>query len=318
MAVHLGTPVVRRDRTGMVRLIEERFSQQGKSLADAILERELYFRISVVGTCNLSCTFCHNEGAPTHGKITLDSVEPAISAAVKAGFARVQFTGGEPLLRPDIGDFIRLARRYVDDVGVTTNGTYLPLRLDDLVCGGLRRLHVSLQTEPLEDAGMGGEWGIPDWLMPTVDRAADGEFKVRFNLPVPADCLGRAERFLAVLTARGVDVKVFSILPEGELRAAEYSLAELGTVVERVNRRNRGAPGAGEVFIRGFRPPTGIRCGTCPDFARCKEQSHSLRLGADLVLRPCLATRDWDSSFSVDDAEARIVEAAKLALDYVR
>jgi GTP 3',8-cyclase len=296
--------------------IEARLGHARATLAEAIRERDLYFRISVVGACNLSCTFCHNEGAPKTGKIKLDVVERAIVAAKQVGFDRVQFTGGEPLLRPDIGDFVRVARAHVDDVGVTTNGTYLPVRLDGLVAGGLTRLHVSLQTEPLIDAGKPGEWGIPPWLMPTVERARGGAFNLRLNLPVPADTLGEAEAFLHLLTAQGVDVKVFSVLPEGELREGAYPLEKLEAIVERVNGAQAATPGTGSVLLRGFRPPEGIRCTSCVDRDRCKEQSHSLRLGSDLTLRPCLATRAWDSRLDERDLGGSIREAALFSLDY--
>lgn len=316
MTVMLGTIATPRRREGVVGQIRDRLEEKGQTLADAIRERELYFRVSVVGTCNLSCTFCHNEGAPTAGKMNLDTLRRAVAAAVRVGFTRVQLTGGEPLLRPDIGDFVKVAREYVDDVGVTTNGTYLPQRLDDLMAGGLARMHVSLQTEPLVEAGTAQAWGIPPWLMPTVERAATGAFTLRLNLPVPADELGRTETFLYLLTRKGVNVKVFSVLPEGEMREDNYPLADLEALVERVNEENSAVDGAGEVLLRGFRPPTGIRCSSCPDLARCKEQSHSLRLGADLMLRPCLATRDWDIRLNMDRLDEELTEAALLALDY--
>ncbi|MBK3560655.1 radical SAM protein [Streptomyces sp. MBT56] len=305
-------------RDSVVSEIEQKLTDRHQTLADAIRERELYFRMSVVGTCNLSCSFCHNEGAPTSGKMNAENADRAIAAAVRAGFTRVQLTGGEPLLRQDIDDFVRVARRHVDDVGVTTNGTYLPKRLDALMEAGLARIHVSLQTEPLEEAGENGAWGIPDWLLPTVERARSGAFSLRFNLPVPADCLDRADAFLDLLTFNGVDVKVFSVLPEGQEREGAYPLERLEEIVEQANARAVAPAGKrpGEVFIRGFRPPSGLRCGTCRDAARCMEQSHSLRLGADMKFRPCLATRDWDSWFTEEDLDATVREAALLALDY--
>ena len=64
---------------------------------------------------------------------TGDTLRDHFAAAVQVGFTRIQFTGGEPLLRPDVGAFVGLARRYEADVGVTTNRTYLPVRLEDLV-----------------------------------------------------------------------------------------------------------------------------------------------------------------------------------------
>jgi molybdenum cofactor biosynthesis enzyme MoaA len=302
-------------REAVLAEIRKRLEERGETLADAIAARDLYFRVSLVGACNLSCTFCHNEGAPKEGKIKLEDVDVAIDAAVKAGFTRVQFTGGEPLLRPDVAEFVRLARTYVDDVGVTTNGVYLPRRIDGLLEAGIARMHVSLQTESLIAAGDEQRWGIPPWLVPTVDLASSGAFRLRVNLPVPADTMAQAETFLHDVTEVGVDVKVFAVLPEGQVKEEEYPLDRLEGMVERINAARAGAE-RGSVLLRGYRPPEGVRCPTCSDRPRCMEQSHSLRLGADLTLRPCLATRQWDSSFAGASVEQNVREAALLALDY--
>jgi molybdenum cofactor biosynthesis enzyme MoaA len=273
--------------------------------------------VSVIGGCNLSCPFCHNEGAPTHGFLKLEVAETAIAAAAAAGFTRVQFTGGEPLLRLDIGDFVRAAKRHVDDVGVTTNGTYLMRALDPLVDAGISRIHVSLQTESLIEAGTPEAWGIPTWLAPTIERSNAGAFALRLNLPVPAEFLATTERFLDLLGEHRCDVKVFSVLPEGTTRDRPYPMDQLQAMVDRVNQQRRAARiSSGEVFLRGYRPPSGIRCPSCADRDRCKEQSHSLRLGSDLMLRPCLATRAWDTPLDLPSVHSSVLESAKLALDY--
>lgn len=303
-------------REGVLADIRNRLSTRCTTLPQEIRKRDLYFRVSVVGGCNLSCTFCHNEGAPTRGSLSLDVAERAIESAAKVGFYRVQLTGGEPLLRTDIADFVRVAHRYVDDVGVTTNGTFLMRSLDSLVAANLTRIHVSLQTESLIEAGTVDRWDIPDWLVPTIDRANQGAFILRLNLPVPADCLSAAEDFLRLLAEHRCDVKVFSVLPEGTNRDDPYPFEALEEMVVRVNAQRHQAKISGEVLLRGYRPPAGIRCPSCPDRERCKEQSHSLRLGADLVLRPCLATRGWDMVLRENDIEASVLEAALLALDY--
>ena len=136
-------------RQEMLNAIRQRLQDQGVTLADVISLRKLYFRVSVISTCNLSCLFCHNEGAPTGGRINLDFARKAIEAAREIGFNRVQFTGGEPLLRKDIGDFVGMARSLINDVGVTTNGLLLPERIDSLINNSITRIHISLQTETL-------------------------------------------------------------------------------------------------------------------------------------------------------------------------
>lgn len=313
--------VLREARLAAVAAVRSRLQAQSVTLGQAIRSRDLYFRVSLVGACNLSCAFCHNEGAPNRGKIRLSDFELAVRAAAAVGFSRIQLTGGEPLLRPDVADFVRVASAHSPDVGITTNGVYLPDRLHSLTETPLRRLHISLQTESLIDAGSAEEWGVPSFLDAAMAAAGAGSFAIRLNLPVPADSLGPAERFLRRLTREGADVKVFSVLPSrmpiSDLVSRPPAAYPLGELEEMVNRLNAaGGSGRGAVQLRGFRPPAGIRCGSCRSRALCKEQSHSLRLGSDLVLRPCLATRDWDAPFDASDAEGCVTEAALLALDY--
>ena len=191
--------------------------------------------------------------------------------------------------------------------------------MDGLVAAGLHRLHVSLQTETLTDESRGSEWRAPEWLMPTVNRAATGDYILRLNLPIPADSLVEARTIPVWLTAQRISAKVFSLLPE-RAGGIDYPLNELENLVRRVNSNNRSDPNAGRVDLRGYRPPAAFRCDSCNDRPRCREQSRSLRLGADWVLRPCLATRDWDMplDWPLDAAalEAAVREQAILALDY--
>jgi molybdenum cofactor biosynthesis enzyme MoaA len=295
--------------------IRARLADADTTLREAILRRHLYFRVSVVGACNLGCSFCHNEGAPKTGKLNVDNAQIAFDSAARVGFERIQLTGGEPLLRPDIARFVYEARRSFSDVGVTTNGVYLPRRIEGMVEAGLTRLHVSLQTESLIDAGSVARWDVPKWLRPAIERANAAGVEVRVNLPVPADLLPQAEAFLAQLQGEGVSAKVFSVLPEGEAGQSTraYPVQDLEDLVQRARDPHR--PPA-SIVVRGYRPPAGLRCPTCSERARCKEQSHSLRLGADLVLRPCLATRRWDAGLDLGDPDRSIAEAATLAIDY--
>jgi len=308
-------PVVAETRSSMQTKIKRRLDESGKTISEAIAERKLYFRISLVSHCNLACPFCHNEGAPLRGRLDLAFATEAIKAAAGVGFTRVQFTGGEPLLHPQVAEFVGSARSIVADVGITTNGTFLEKHLDSLVQNRLTRLHISLQVEPLEMAGKNGVWGVPEWLISALDLAAKRAFLLRLNLPVPSNSLPKAKGFLEELAPYGCDIKTFSILPEGATRNGLYPLEELIEIVEVENRRRSEAGQIGTVQLRGYRPPTGIRCRTCPDQSRCKEQSHSLRLGADRMLRPCLATRAWDSVLE-GSFEPQIRNATLLALDY--
>ena len=71
-----------------------------------------------------------------------------VRVAARLGFWRVRVTGGEPLVRKGIVDFVgRLASiPGIADVSLTTNGVLLADMAGDLSRAGLRRVNVSLDT----------------------------------------------------------------------------------------------------------------------------------------------------------------------------
>jgi cyclic pyranopterin phosphate synthase len=69
-------------------------------------------------------------------------------AAVALGFKKFRVTGGEPLVRPGVVDFIGrlIATPGVESVQLTTNGTRLPALAQPLHDAGLRRINISLDA----------------------------------------------------------------------------------------------------------------------------------------------------------------------------
>jgi cyclic pyranopterin phosphate synthase len=71
------------------------------------------------------------------------------------GIRKVRVTGGEPLLRDGVVDFIRHLRQLpgLEDVAITTNGYLLPEMAKDLAAAGSPRVTVSLDsTDPVKFA----------------------------------------------------------------------------------------------------------------------------------------------------------------------
>jgi cyclic pyranopterin phosphate synthase len=103
-------------------------------------------RISLTPACNLRCIYCHAEG-----EISPQSLLPAgqireiMQIAREFEFRSVKFTGGEPILRPDILEIIRSVPEGMES-SITTNGTLLAGYASDLKDAGLSRLNVSLDS----------------------------------------------------------------------------------------------------------------------------------------------------------------------------
>jgi cyclic pyranopterin phosphate synthase len=103
-------------------------------------------RISLTSKCNLSCIYCHREGENTP-KEPLSAAEIAeiLRVAAHFGIRSVKFTGGEPMLRPDLLEIIRSVPAGMES-SITTNGTLLSGLAADLKQAGLRRVNVSIDS----------------------------------------------------------------------------------------------------------------------------------------------------------------------------
>jgi len=63
------------------------------------------------------------------------------------GIRKIRITGGEPLVREGVEEFIaRLHALGIEDLSMTTNGHLLAERCDRLIAAGLRRINISLDS----------------------------------------------------------------------------------------------------------------------------------------------------------------------------
>ena len=110
-------------------------------------------RISVTDRCNYKCVYCRtgNEGA-LYGDLPFADYLRMARVLVELGIQKVRITGGEPLLRKGVIDFVRqLAKlRTTDgddlDIALTTNGHLLADMAQPLKDAGLRRVTVSMDA----------------------------------------------------------------------------------------------------------------------------------------------------------------------------
>ena len=110
-----------------------------------------YLRLSVTDRCNLRCAYCSRTQRDFIPHLEILSYEEhleLISAARRLGVDKVRLTGGEPFARKDFLTFLqRIMARFPDlDLRLTTNGTLIPEKMQQLKDIGLSRLNISLDT----------------------------------------------------------------------------------------------------------------------------------------------------------------------------
>lgn len=114
-----------------------------------------YLRLSITNDCNLNCLYCRP--CTSHPFIPFEKQDEALSSEemidivkvlVANGIRKVRITGGEPLLREDVVGLVEMLSRMkgLEEISMTTNGTFLAKRARQLKRAGLSRINISLDT----------------------------------------------------------------------------------------------------------------------------------------------------------------------------
>ena len=108
-------------------------------------------RLSVTDRCNLRCHYCMPEAdyawLERDSLLSFEELSALVDGFIELGVKKVRLTGGEPLLRRDLPDFVSmLARKPLHDLAMTTNGVLLSKYAQELKDAGLGRLTLSLDT----------------------------------------------------------------------------------------------------------------------------------------------------------------------------
>ena len=110
-------------------------------------------RISITDRCNYKCVYCRtgNEGA-IYGELPFADYLRMARVLVSLGITKIRITGGEPLLRKGVVEFVRelsvlrANSGYELDLAITTNGHLLADLVQPLRDAGLNRVTVSMDA----------------------------------------------------------------------------------------------------------------------------------------------------------------------------
>jgi cyclic pyranopterin phosphate synthase len=128
-------------------------------MQDRYGHRISYLRVSITDRCNERCTYCMpqelQEWLPRAEILTFEETLRLIRVATELGVSKVRITGGEPLTRRDVIDFIRRIPEIpgIRSIGLSTNGTLLARETAPsktmasvLRAAGVESVNISLDT----------------------------------------------------------------------------------------------------------------------------------------------------------------------------
>ncbi|NIJ55711.1 GTP 3',8-cyclase MoaA [Dyadobacter arcticus] len=119
-------------------------------IVDTFGRKHTYLRISLTDKCNLRCTYCmpkeDMQFMPSKWLMQADEIQALAEIFVDMGVDKIRLTGGEPLIRKDVGQIIEELGQLQSSLTLTTNAVFVDQFIGTLKNSGVRSLNVSLDT----------------------------------------------------------------------------------------------------------------------------------------------------------------------------
>lgn len=282
-----------------------RMGELRMSLVDRHGRLHTDLRVSLTDRCSLRCTYCMpSAGLPwlrSDEILTTPEMTRLVSIAVALGIEEVRFTGGEPLLRPDIIDIVEAVHALPQAplMSVTTNGIRLPGLAAPLADAGIERVNISLDTLHRDRfVSMTRRDRLVDVLAGVAAAKAAGLQPVKVNAVLMRGVNDdEAVPMLRWAIAEGVQLRFIEQMPLDAqhgwdrtlMVTAEEILADLSGSFALTEVAGRGSAPAQEWAIDGGPSTVGIIASVTRPF--CGD-CNRVRLTADGQLRSCLFARD--------------------------
>ncbi len=272
-----------------------------------------YLRVSITDRCNERCTYCMpqelQEWLPRQEILTFEETLRLIRIAADLGVSKVRVTGGEPLTRRDVINFIRRIPDIsgINSIGLSTNGTLLVREIASgktmaaaLRDAGVQSVNISLDTLDRDTYSQITGRDFHEQVISGIDAAiAAGFGQIKLNTVLMR---GRNEDQLIPLIefagARDLILRFIEMMPVSTtdvldednfmpiLEAKRIIESFYGSLIPETEFRTNGP--AIYYQIPGRKQRIGF-IGAMTNLHFC-ESCNKLRLTCDGKLRPCLGS----------------------------
>ena len=275
-------------------------------LIDISNRRLNYLRVSITDRCNLRCMYCepHKRMEKLYHEQILRYEEfiRLIRIGVRLGINKVRVTGGEPLVRKGVDNFLRQLGHIkgLQDISLTTNGVLLKDHLDRLRKAGITRINISLDSlNPEKFRKITGSNDFCKVWETIIEAHKRGFYPIKLNVVVLG---GVNDHEIIDLAKLSFDypfhIRFIEYMPVGPKplsfdRAiyADEILERLKSLGELVPVRREFLDGPARRYkFRGAPGEIGIICPISHHFC---DQCNRLRITAEGRLRACLLSNDF-------------------------
>ena len=272
-------------------------------MIDGFGRRIEYLRVSVTDKCNLRCVYCMPlEGLPWLKReeiLSYEEIERVVRTMAGMGLKRVRITGGEPLVRRDLPDLIRMisAIPEIDDLSLSTNAVLLADQAEALKDAGVQRLNVSLDSlKPDRVDAIARRPGSFPKIMEGLDAAEKAGFApLKINVVlIQGQNDDEIEDFANISRERPWHIRFIELMPTGaNLDLSAKNFVSCADALRRVRAIEELEPvegpfGNGPADYYRFPDALGTVGVITPMSHNYCDRCNRMRLTASGQLRPCL------------------------------
>ncbi len=184
-----------------------------------------YLRVSVTDRCDFRCTYCMAEDMqflPKKDILSLEELEDICRVFMKLGTRKIRLTGGEPLVRKGIMQVINNLGKEVgnslDELTITTNGSQLETKAEELFNAGVRRINVSLDHLDPDKFKEITRWGDLEKVKRGLKKARDVGLKIKINTVAISNFNQyHLPEILAWCGEENFDMTIIEVMPMGDI-----------------------------------------------------------------------------------------------------
>jgi MoaA/NifB/PqqE/SkfB family radical SAM enzyme len=169
----------------------------------------------VTKKCNYHCPFCLS-GDQDSNDLPLNKIKSIIDILAKANIVRIDFTGGEPFLRPDFCEILTYASNKGIETLVTSNGSIWSEKIARILLKTNTLLLISLDGDKnIHDKSRGD--GAYDKAVESIKKYRDAGVPLRINYLIRKDNLDKIDYVYRLVKELGID-RLFYIFiaPQGK------------------------------------------------------------------------------------------------------
>lgn len=196
-----------------------------KVLEDKYGRRFQYLRLSITDVCNFRCQYCLPDGYQCDSDrdfLSVGEVRNIAKAFAQLGTSKIRITGGEPSLRKDLPEILRVCADTpgIEELAITTNGYKLPEQIQQWVDAGLTQLNVSIDSlDPRMFESITGHDKL-EHILKGVDTALALGVKVKINAVLMRQYNGsELSRFLRWVKGMPVSLRFIELMQTGDNEA---------------------------------------------------------------------------------------------------